>query len=253
MRAHGIDFSKWALNWDMPDNPPLPIDFVIQRVSWAGYTDERYENHSKKINQCPIRGAYHYYSSGVPWLQQAELFLKLITENPDTTYQMAWLDYETGYNNLTSRTSEEARRIVEFVAARFDGKVGVYANPNTVINYLDRFGSWMLNWPFWVAQYWFFPSPDKNPGWKIGTVNLKRAKGNWQFWQYRETGHAPSYGIVGKKAVQLNVFNGTAEELNGWLDIGTPPPPPPEPDLQAFRNTVLDEAIDCIGKLKTAE
>lgn len=256
MRAHGIDMSKWASDWNMPAEPPLPIDFIIQRVSWASHTDERYENHSKKVNQCPIRGAYHYYSSGVPWLQQAELFLRLITENPDTTYHMAWLDYETGYNKLTRRTSEEAQKIVEFVAGRFDGKVGLYANLNAVINYLDKYGVWMLDWPFWVAHYWFFPSPNKDPGWKIGTTKLKRAEGNWQFWQYRETGDASKYGLAGKKAVQLNVFNGTVQELDAWLDIGEQPPPPPpplEPDLRAFRNTVIDEAIDQIGKLKTTE
>lgn len=254
MRAHGIDFSKWALDWDMPVEPPYPIDFVIQRVSWAGNTDERYANHSKKINQCLIRGAYHYYSSGVPWLQQAELFLRLITENPDTNYQMAWLDYETGYNSLTQRTSEEAHKIIKFVAGRFDGKVGLYANPNTVINYLDKYETWMLDWPFWVAQYWFFPSPDKEPGWKIGRTSMKRAEGNWQFWQYRETGDASKYGIVGKKAVQLDVANFTVQELDTWLGIGEQPPGPPvppEPDLRAFRNEVIDEACDWLGKLKT--
>jgi GH25 family lysozyme M1 (1,4-beta-N-acetylmuramidase) len=253
MRAHGIDFSKWALNWDMPDNPPLPIDFAIQRVSWAGYTDERYENHSKKVNQCSARGAYHYYSSGVPWLPQAELFLKNITENPDTTYQMAWLDYETGYNKLTRRTSEEARKIVEFVASRFGGKVGLYANLNTVINYLDKFGAWMLEWPFWVAHYWFFPSPNKNPGWKIGRTKLKRAEGNWQFWQYRSDGDASKYGIKGKKGVDLNVFNGTVEELREWLGLGaqeTQPVGREVNNLDAFRNEILDEVIEKVEELR---
>lgn len=245
MRAHGIDFSKWALDWSMPENPPHPIDFVIQRVSWASYKDKRYDNHKNKIQQCPVRGAYHYYSSGVPWKQQADLFLSLL----DSTYHMAWLDYETGYNKLTQRTSEDARRIVEYVADRFDGKVGVYANPNTVVNYLDKFGTWMLDWPFWVAHYWYIPSPDKSPGWQVGRVKMKRAEGSWQFWQYTEKGRAKDYGIVGKKAVDLDVFNGTIEELRQWLGESPEPPPINEQQIRKDeRGKVIDEAI---GKIET--
>lgn len=252
IKAHGIDMSKWVVDWDMPADPPHPIDFIIQRVSWGLHTDERFENHSKKINQCSRRGAYHFYSSAVPWMKQAELFLRNITENPFTTYHMAWLDYETKYNKLTRRTSEEARMIIEFLSTRFDGKVGLYANPNTTILYLDRFGTWMLDWPLWIAQYWFLPSPDKEPSFRIGRSKMKRAPTNWQFWQYTEKGNAAKYGVKVKKSVDLDVANFTVPELDVWLDIGTlpPPPPTPQPGWNEAIETMTEKVVELGQGLK---
>ena len=236
----------------MPEKPPLPIDFAIQRVSWAGNRDERYENHSKRMNQVDIRGAYHYYSSGAPWLQQAELFLKNVVENPDTNYHMMWLDYEKGYNKLTARTAEDARKIVEYCAGRFDGRVGVYANPDVIINYLDPFGSWMLEWPLWVAQLYWIESPEKNPNLRIGRVAAKRANSAWDFFQYSWSGNAKEYGILGNKSVDLDVYNGTTSELKAWLwmDEGGDQKPEPKPDLNAFRDGAIDEVIGWVGRMK---
>jgi uncharacterized protein YvpB len=77
----------------------------------------------------------------------------------------------------------------------------------------------MLKWPFWLAYYLRRPAPNKTPGWKIGTVKLKRPEGDWQFWQYTKRGKAVDYGLVGKEAVDLDVFNGTVEELRIYLGI----------------------------------
>ncbi len=221
-RAHGIDFSKWALDWIMPEETPLPVDFAIQRLSYGSTKDQKYHNHSKRMNQVDIRGAYHYYEDEDPWLKQAELFLYLAMENPNTNYHMLWLDFESNTwenNHFNKRSSENCRKIIEYLASRFDGRVGLYANVNQIITDLDPHGSWMLDWPLWVAQLFFIESPLKSPSLKIGRTHAKRSDSAWDIFQYSWSGDAKAYGFVGKKAIDLNVANYTVAEFHKWCGV----------------------------------
>jgi len=140
MRAYGLDFSKWALDWIKPEN--APIDFAIQRTSWGLHTDERYENHSQRMNQVDCRMAYHFYSSAVPWKEQVDYFLDLVNNNPYTNYQAIWWDYEEKYNNLSNRTAREAAEAIRYLRMGFKGRVGIYTNRNDytvrLAPYIDR-------------------------------------------------------------------------------------------------------------------
>jgi len=265
MRAHGIDFSKWAPDWIMPKG--APIDFAIQRVGFGKHRDERYINHSQRMNQVDIRMAYFYYSSAVPWKEQVDFCLGLVNDNPYTTYHGLWWDYEEKYNVLSPRTARETTESVRYLRMGFDGKVGVYCNRDAYVTYLQNYvdKDYLNTIPLWLAA----PVKDvsqvranQHPPWcfKRGKwpfrydVCLDRPESLWKLWQYSWIGDPNELGIIGKKEVDVDVFNGTAAEMRAWLKIGVePPPPPPEPDLRAYRNEVLDEAINCLGKLKTAE
>jgi GH25 family lysozyme M1 (1,4-beta-N-acetylmuramidase) len=232
-RAHGIDISKYQTSLTLPEQTPFPVDFVIQRSSYALRKDERFDELSKDVQQVAIRGVYHYYSSGVSWQSQADLVLRLVDDNPEKTrYHMVWLDYEGHgtYNNLSARTAAEARQWLEYVQARFEGKVGLYTNPNHYIGFLDPYGDWMLSWPLWIAQYWFSPSPEKNPGFKLGQSRMNRNPDDWKFYQYSADGNGkgPEYGVK-SPSVDLDVFNGTVEELRDWLGVPITPVESPVP------------------------
>jgi len=221
-RAHGLDFSKWADDWILPEETPLPVDFAIQRLSYGITKDQKYDNHSQRINKIGIRGAYHYYEDHDHWLDQAELFLRLATENPYTKYHMLWLDFESNEwenYNFNYRSSENCRRIIEYLAQNFEGRVGMYANVNQIVTDLDPHGSWMLDWPLWVAQLFWIESPLKSPRLRIGNHHAKRSDSAWDIFQYSWSGDAKAYGFVGKKVIDLNVANYTVPELYEWCGV----------------------------------
>ena len=49
-RAHGIDVSKYQVFFEPSSNPPLPIDFCIQRTGYGMMTDEKYEELWEGVN-----------------------------------------------------------------------------------------------------------------------------------------------------------------------------------------------------------
>ena len=81
-------------------------------------------------------------------------------------------------------------------------------------------------WPLWIAQYYFIkPDPQKkNP-------SMPRIRSDWTFWQYspgEKNSEGARYGI-GRRGVDVNVFNGTFDELLLWAgvsDISIPVPLP---------------------------
>ena len=70
---------------------------------------------------------------------------------------------------------------------------------------------WLAAYPLWIAHYTKDPAIDPSrPSWWP-----------WKFYQYTSSGAVK--GIVGR--VDLNVYNGTVEELRAWAGIAEPPVP----------------------------
>ena len=100
IRATGIDISKW----DFPYTPK-PVDFVIQRLSYGLMQDERLAELTPLVIQAPVKGAYHYYSSGSPWQTQMDFFLGL----EGGKYDFLCLDIEKLFN--TDSTTPQTAKI----------------------------------------------------------------------------------------------------------------------------------------------
>ncbi len=219
-RAHGIDISKWNSTFEPSANPPLPIDFVIQRLSYAGREDERVAEINTGVQQVGIRGAYHYFSSGVTWRQQADLFINLAdTYGP---FHFLTLDFEKAYNKQSAGFALDAKQWIDYVAQETGKKVLLYTNPSTYREWLMPYTNWMTKYPLWIAQYYYFPSHTKNPN----MTGMDRT--DWNIYQYTSRGSGSAYG-VGSASVDLNVYNDTVEEMKIWLGLedggGTSPPP----------------------------
>ncbi|MCJ7520184.1 MAG: hypothetical protein MUO42_11020, partial [Anaerolineaceae bacterium] len=74
----------------------------------------------------------------------------------------------------------------------------------------------------------------------------KSNKKPWKFWQYTNQGDGLAYGAE-SKAIDLNWFNGTLDDLKKLASGsgGTTPPPPPttKPDIADLKSRV-NKAID---------
>lgn len=231
--ARGLDISKYDLRYDAAVRP---VDFVIQRASYGLKRDERFDVLLADTRPVPIRGAYHYFNTGIPWRSQAEHFLNVVAGKG---FHFLALDYETYYNNLNAASAEDARRIMEFWRAETGMQVLLYCNPNVYETALRPYGDWMAEWPLWISQWyskWWFANRATGP-------KLPSGRDSWAFWQYggdyqHPTGlwSVPGYNEgaawgVGAKHVDLDLFNGSPAELRAWagLDADEPTDPPPAP------------------------
>lgn len=226
--AIGVDVSKYNLGWD-PDRATKRIDFVIQRSSWAGYKDEQFDAIYTQVIKVPIRGAYHYYSSGVHWRVQADLFLNITR---DRGFHFFVLDYETAYNNLDGRTIAEAAEFVKYIKEQTGKRCLLYFSPNVYSTYIKPFGyaNWCNQQDIWMAQYpWTLTQEPPYYAPKLPT-----GLANWNIWQYgggdvnytagRHAGADYGGGTVG---IDLNYYNGTAADMLAWASASTAPIVPP--------------------------
>jgi hypothetical protein len=106
----------------------------------------------------------------------------------------------------------------------------VYASPSYLQDKVNRDAFWR-QYPLWIAHYMSDSAVlTRTPGSKVGggcffTPWTTTSCGlNWTFWQYTSSGPAQNYGIpVGQSRLDLNLFNGTGEQLmaltgqNSWV------------------------------------
>jgi GH25 family lysozyme M1 (1,4-beta-N-acetylmuramidase) len=200
IRAIGIDISKW----DTYYTPKQPVDFVIQRLSYGLMKDERIAELTPPTLAAPVKGAYHYYSSGSPWQSQMDFFLGLAVDK----YDFLALDVEKGYNSGSSAFVLGVPLALAYLAEQSKKPVVLYVNPDTWGTWLLPVQNQLLKFDIWLAQYYFVRTAS-NP-----TVPKSMTQG-WKFWQWSDIGPGAAYG-VGSKSLDLNVFNGTVADLQAW-------------------------------------
>jgi hypothetical protein len=74
-----------------------------------------------------------------------------------------------------------------------------------------------MDCPLWLANY------------KVSAPYLPKPWQKWTFWQWTEAGYGQDYGVnqYEERAVDLNYFNGSVEELAAFCNASVPSTPPP--------------------------
>ena len=207
LRAHGIDISKFQKYFHKPGLTPYPIDFVIQRIRYKIWEDSLLNELYESMLEVSIRGGYIYFGSDFDWKRQADLMLESMEGKE---YHFLGLDFERYWNVKSEKFAYDARSITYYLQEQSGLPVYFYTNPYTFNNWLKPYGWTPEEFPMWWAQWYYVASPFKDP-----TV-----PGSWKFWQYWADGNkqGKKYG-VGSTDVDLDVYNGTVEELKTELNL----------------------------------
>jgi hypothetical protein len=243
-RAHGLDISKYDLFF-RPENAINQLDFVIQRVSYRLTRDEAFAQLVNGVMSVPIRGGYHYLNSDKGWKEQADKFLSYVA---GYDYHFFACDFEGSFNALSLDFAYQAWQWIHYVAGETGKPILLYTSPSLYNSYIapsqSRFG---INWntvPLWTAQWFFTPNPNGAPSNPAGRT------AGWKFWQYTDKGDGTQYGVARPTACDLNVFNGTVQQLRDWLRIGVPAP---DPDGGSMAQVIQGEAVGNVTRRKSPQ
>jgi GH25 family lysozyme M1 (1,4-beta-N-acetylmuramidase) len=250
-RAHGIDASKYDLFFH-PEEATGQLDFVIQRISYRATRDEAFETLLPGVMSVPIRGGYHYLNSDTDWRRQADKYLSCID---GYDYHFHACDFEGAFNVLSTGFAYWAWLWIHYVQEKTGVPVLLYTSPSLYNQYIAPSQTKLgINWntvPLWTAQWFFTPNPNGTPSNPVGRTS------GWKFWQYTDKGNGPLYGVSRPTACDLNVFNGTVQELQEWLNVGAPPVVviPPNDGGIMYRGTTatIAKVWNAIGGQQIAE
>ena len=243
-----FDISKWNVFADYKLLAQRSIGGFI-KASEGVWPDRLFKTHwteTKKVGL--LRGAYHFWRPDRTPKEQAERLFATVNETGDRGELPPVLDVE-----LKGSASDILACLKEI--ERLFGKVPIVY---TRAGLWDLLGSttWAAKYPLWVAHYqvedirWsdtllnalaqrkpILPAAWKNAGWKL--------------WQFSQKGHGPDWGtkFPDSKAIDLNMFPGTVEELKTQVGISGPLPVPEPVEAPVPEDPWLSEALPQVGRM----
>lgn len=195
--VHGIDVShhQGIIDWDQLVQNQVedyPIQFVFIKATEGGdHSDDAFaRNFEEAGKRGIIRGVYHFFSPRTDPLKQADFFIRTVKLTKGDLPPV--LDIEVSGKKSPAELQKSVRLWLDKVEAHYGVKPILYTSYKFKNKYLahtdfDRY-------PYWIAHYY---------------VDSVKYTGRWHFWQHSDIGTVQ--GI--KEEVDLNVFNGTIEQL----------------------------------------
>ena len=194
--VYGIDIShhQGDINWRAlkkgTNNEP-PISFVyIKATEGSSHNDTRFaKNWSAAKKNGFVRGAYHYFSTKSSGEKQAMTFIGKVTLEPGALPPM--IDVEEEPKDAVAYR-EELKTFISTIEKHYGVKPIIYTYKKFHSRHINNEN--FNGYPLWIARY---------------NANDPGIDNEWIIWQCTENGRLP--GISEK--VDINVFNGTPEEL----------------------------------------
>lgn len=195
--VHGIDISHYQgkIDWELLSQnreAKFPIHFIFLKATEGGdHGDDTFtQNFGQARKYGFIRGAYHYFIPKTDAHKQADFFIRTVQLAKGDLPPV--LDVETTGKQSPQELKTAVKTWLDRVEAHYGVKPILYTSYKFKKRYLSD--SIFNAYPYWIAHYY---------------VDSVRYEGKWHFWQHTDVGTVP--GI--EEEVDLNVFNGTMEEL----------------------------------------
>ena len=217
----GIDVSYWDSGIDWPKVRATGQRFVFAKATEGdSYADPTFDDNWRGAKTAGLlRGAYHFFRSNLDPKKQANKFIDYVKSMNDDGEFPPVLDLETNDGQTKDKVISRAKTWLDQVEAAFGKKPIIYSGQYFLQDYFSEAGGgppiWAKDYPLWIAQYPNQYVPGMQP-------TLPRGWFKWTFWQYSEKGQVNGINAT----VDLDVFNGTLEELYKFagVPIGMPTP-----------------------------
>jgi len=217
-KAIGRDISKYDRTFS-PEESMYPLDFVIARAghSWNGvfYEDPKFVSYFPGIAKVPIKMAYCYLNSVTTLEVQVDEFIDTVSKAP-FEWDAFVCDWEGSYNTLSESFADKGVQWMERIKEETGKPVFLYTNVTLYETYWQSRG---IGWPLWLARYL------SDGSWNIDTIHnkvpkLPQGRETWQMWQFSSTIKGTDWGTGREDAGDINMWNGTIEEMREFLNGG---------------------------------
>lgn len=200
-KVHGMDISHFQgdIDWNkvkQNQSELYPLKFVFVKATEGGdLNDDTFgRNFQSARAHGFIRGAYHFYNPSTPPVRQADFFIRTVKLEKGDLPPV--LDIELKGKKNEKDLKQDLTVWLNRVEKHYGVKPILYTSYKFKMRYLND--SVFNSYPYWIAHYY---------------VDSVRYAGEWKFWQHTDVGSIP--GIP--KEVDLNIFNGTLEELESMV------------------------------------
>jgi GH25 family lysozyme M1 (1,4-beta-N-acetylmuramidase)/LysM repeat protein len=203
----GIDVSYWDAGIDWPKVRAAGQRYVFVKASEGiNYKDPTFnDNWSGAKSAGLLRGAYHFFRCNVDAKKQADYFIDYVKSFKDNGELPPVLDLETNDGMTREKIVPAAKAWLDRVEAAFGKKPIIYSGQFFLQDFLVQAGgapAWAKDYPLWLAQY-------PNQYVEGSKPFLPKGWFAWTFWQYSDKGMVNGINA----AVDMNIYNGTLEEL----------------------------------------
>lgn len=204
----GIDVSYWDAGIDWPKVRATGQRFVVAKATEGiTYKDPTFDDNWLGAKSAGLlRGAYHFFRCNVDAKKQADYFIDYVKTVKDNGELPPVLDLETNDGISKEKIVPAVKIWLDRVEAAFGKKPIIYSGQYFLQDYLVQPGggppAWAKDYPLWLAQY---------PNQYVDGMKpaLPRGWFAWTIWQYSDKGVVNGINA----SVDMNVFNGTLEEL----------------------------------------
>ncbi len=213
----GIDVSYWDAGIDWPKVRAAGQRFVfVKATEGTTFVDSTFDdNWVGAKNAGLLRGAYCFFHPNMDAAKQADLFIRTVKAMNDKGELPHVLDLEAHDNQSKAKIISQSKIWLDAVEAAFGRKPIIYSGQYFLQDHFSETGggppSWAKDYPLWLAQYPSQYTPGQQPF-------LPRGWFKWTFWQYTDKGVVNGINA----AVDMNVFNGTLEELYKFAGAAMP-------------------------------
>lgn len=204
----GIDVSHWDAGIDWPKVRATGQRFVFAKATEGiVYKDDTFKDNWFGAKSAGLlRGAYHFFRCNVDAKKQADYFIDFVSAVKDNGELPPVLDLETNDGVSKEKIVPAAKIWLDRVEAAFGKKPIIYSGQYFLQDFLVQPGGgpppWAKDYPLWLAQYPFQYQEGTKPF-------LPRGWFAWTIWQYSDKGTVNGINA----SVDMNLFNGTLEEL----------------------------------------
>ena len=199
--VYGIDVSHYQgdINWDRlaaADIDGHEVKFVVAKATeGADHSDSRFEEYFTQAKKNGfVRGAYHFFTPGTVPYFQIQNYIRVVGSLEDGDLPPI-LDIEKIDGISKEQLQEDALKWLVEIEKHYNVRPIIYTSVKFKKKYLNR--SEFDEYPLWIANYADSLSYD----------------GEWEFWQYSETGKVDGIGCY----VDLDVYHTTLESFESLL------------------------------------
>ncbi len=245
--AYGMDVSFYEKKIDWFKVRDQGFSFVFIKASQADFEDSSFKSHwAGAKNAGILRAGYHFYRENVSAHTQAQTFANLLKDDSGELPPILDIEHYRGQPLASPRQVARGIEIwLREVEIRLKMRPMVYTGAgfwNGEMRIDGAYPVWAPSYKLWVANYKTLPFPERTTltvqnimiliegiAHGLFTPTIPKSWDQWTFWQFS----GDKYFIDGvetltqdnqvvKAAVDLNVYNGTPDQLRAWARQDTP-------------------------------